>query len=105
MESYKEKLRNMAILVGYLNIVIKLQSFENQKEMYNNVLNKILKWIAYFVKNGNMEDISFDERKKVYDKIDLLREQVLFDKNFNDEKLLSDEILIWYNIVFMNGGV
>ena len=103
MESYKQKIRNSAILIGYLNLVIHMDSYKDVKEEYLSILNIISDWVNDYLKNHHLNNISSQDIYKIYNRIDLIREKKLFDKNIGDEKSFSDEILIWYEIVFCNG--
>ena len=101
MESYNQKIRNIAILMGYINMAIQIDSYQDVKGEYLDILNTINFWTKH---NQNFNNIKKQDIYNIYNKIDLIREKKLFDKNIGDEKNLSDEILIWYEIVFYNGN-
>lgn len=100
MENYNEKIRNISILIGYINIALQLDSFQDVRDEYINILNYINNFVKEYLKNHNFNKLEKQEINNIYDKIDLIREKKLFDKTIGDEKIISDEILIWYEIVF-----
>lgn len=101
MENYRKNVRNIAILLGYLNIVINLEKYKDVKEDYINILKEISKQTSYYIENHNFNNLTSSQVKELWYKIDMLREKKLFDKNIGDEGLFSDEVLIWYEIVFL----
>ncbi len=101
MENYRKNVRNIAILLGYLNIVINLEKYKDVKEDYVNILKEISKLAAYYIENHNFNNLTSSQLKELWYKIDTLREKKLFDKNIGDEASFSDEVLIWYEIVFL----
>lgn len=48
MENYRKNVRNIAILLGYLNIVINLEKYKDVKEDYINILKEISKQTSYY---------------------------------------------------------
>lgn len=99
MNSYKENIQKFLILSGYIKTAMEFDSFKDVYNDYEYVLNVITKWTKEYYLNHNLNNINFDESLKLHTLIDNIREKKLFDKDIGNEKTISDDILIWYEIL------
>lgn len=97
--SYKNNIRTFSILLGYIRIAMEFDSFKDVRSEYNNIMNTIAGWANNYIMNKNFSNITHKESLKMYKLIDNIREQKLFDKNIGNESEISDEILIWYEVL------
>ena len=56
-------------------------------------------WINEYNKVNSFDFISYEESLKLHTILDNVKERILFDKNIGEEKRISDEVLLWYEIV------
>lgn len=63
------------------------------------VLNKLLKWVNYYYKNKNLDIITHDESLKIHNLLDEKRDTLIFNKQIGMESMLSDDILIRYEVI------
>lgn len=94
----KELINEFANIIGNIEIVLNLDSYKDVKTDYEIVLNKLLNWLKEYYKNQSL-NISSEESLEIYNLLDNIREKILFSKEIGDEKLLSDNILIRYEVI------
>ena len=94
----KELINEFANIIGNIEIAINLDSYKDVKTDYEIVLNKLLNWLKEYYKNQSL-NISSEESLEIYNLLDNIREKILFSKEIGDEKLLTDNILIRYEII------
>lgn len=83
-------------LIGDIEVLLKIKSYENYCEEYAKILKIIKKWSNIALKKEDLSFISREELLKIYEDIESMRDTIIFDKNFGYESELSDEIYIWY---------
>ncbi len=101
----KELINDFDNIIGNIEIAINLNSFKDVKNDYELVLNKLLNWLKEYYENQNL-NINQEESLEIYNILDSIREKVLFNKEIGDEKLLTDNILVRYEVIIkkINGG-
>ena len=101
----KELINEFANIIGNIEIALNLDSYKDVKTDYEKVLNKLLNWLKEYYKNQSL-NISSEESLEIYNLLDNIREKILFSKEIGDEKLLSDNILVRYEVIIkkINGG-
>lgn len=97
--AYKNNIRTFSILLGYIRIAMEFDSFKDVRGEYHNIMNTIAGWANDYTMNKNFNNITHQESLKIHKLIDNIREQKLFDKNIGNESEISDEILIWYEVL------
>ena len=101
----KELVNDFVNIIGNIEIAINLDSYKEVKTDYEIVLNKLLNWLKEYYKNQSL-NISSEESLEIYNLLDNIREKILFNKEIGDEKLLTDNILVRYEVIIkkINGG-
>lgn len=99
MKSYENKIRDFSILLGYIRITMKLDSYSDVSDKYEQISDVLSSWVKDYILHKNFDSITHKESIQIYKMIDCIRENKLFNKNIGNEKNLSDQILIWYEIV------
>ena len=99
MENYKKNIRNFSILLGYIKLAMSFDSYSDVLDKYEQVSKIISDWASNYFLNKNFSNIMLEKNYEIYNIIDEIREQKLFDKTIGEDKNISDEILIWYEIV------
>ena len=99
IQEYNSILKIFATLLGYLNIVCNIKTYEKTKKDYLYIKTNIEKWLDHFIKNKNFNIITYENSLELHKIIDDKKEEILFDKNIGEEKIISDEILIVYEIL------
>ena len=88
--------KDVATVIGYIDIAISYESYSKVKDKYLYVKDKLLNWVRDYNK------ITKEESLELHTIIDDIKEEILFDKAIGDEKLISDNILIWYEVMIKN---
>lgn len=101
----KELVNDFANIIGNIEIALNFDSYKDVKTDYEIVLNKLLNWSKEYYKNQSL-NISSEESLEIYNLLDNIREKILFNKEIGDEKLLTDNILVRYEVIIkkINGG-
>ena len=99
VNEYNLIIKSFATIIGYLDIVSNIDSYNKVKDKYLYVKTTLENWICTFNRNKNFNHITYEESLKIHTILDDLKEEILFDKEIGDEKLISNEILIWYEII------
>jgi hypothetical protein len=99
MKSYENKIRDFSILLGYIRIAMKMDSYSDVSDKYGQISDVLSSWVKDYILHKNFDSITHEESIQIYKMIDCIREDKLFNKNIGSEKDLSDQILIWYEIV------
>ena len=92
-------------ILGSIELAINLDSYNSVRNDLEVVLKKLLNWLKYYYKNQSF-NINQEESLEIYNILDSIREKILFDKEIGEEKLLTDNILIRYEVIIkkINGG-
>lgn len=98
-ENYKKNIKNFAVLIGYIKIAMELESYADVYNEYKDIINDISIWAKNYSLNETFNDITYEKSLKIHTLIDDIREKKLFDKTIGEESFISDEILIWYEIL------
>ena len=101
----KELVNEFANIIGNIEIALNFDSYKDVKTDYEIVLNKLLNWLKEYYKDQSL-NISSEESLEIYNLLDNIREKILFNKEISDEKLLTDNILVRYEVIIkkINGG-
>lgn len=86
-------------IIGNIEIVCQLDSFRDVIKVYKMVLDKLLQWIKYYYDNQNFEIITYEESLKIHELLEEIKWKMITDKNIGDESMLTDDILIRYEII------
>ena len=90
---------DFAHLIGYIKIAISSDSYKDVKNDYEKVLNKLLLWINSYYKSKNFNIITHNESLEIHELLDEIKWKMITDKDIEEESLLSDNILIRYEII------
>ncbi len=81
--------------IEYINKALSFDSYKIVKKDYEGIKNKLLEW----TNTNKLKEITHEESLEIHKILDDAKEKILFDKNIGDEKELSDNILIWYEVL------
>lgn len=84
-----------ARLIGPLTIMNVLDSYKSKHNEIKKLLNIIVCWGAKFELEENLDFIKNDELLNVYERINNLNTEFLYNPRLGNECFLSDEIAIW----------
>lgn len=98
-ENYKKNIKNFAILIGYLKIAMELESYSDVYNEYKDIIDNISNWAKNYSLKESFDDITYEKSLKIHTLIDDIREKKLFDKTIGEESFISDQIIIWYEIL------
>lgn len=82
-------------LIGPLAIMMKIESYSKSYDEIKDLFDIVTNWGAKYQKTHDLSFIDSDELLNAYNRMDLLKEEYLFDTNLGYENELSDEIVIW----------
>lgn len=99
VNEFNSNIKNFAIILGYLDIALNLETYERVKDKYIKVKTILEEWIIQYNLNKNFDNIAYEQSLQIHNVLDDVKEEMLFDKEIGDEKLISNEILIWYEII------
>ena len=100
MNNNQEKITNniqiaFARLIGPLAIMSVLDSYKTKRNEIKKLLDTIVNWGAKFELEQNLDFIKADELLNVYEEINNLNTEFLYNPKLGNESFLSDEIVIW----------
>ena len=95
----RKLISDFADIIGNLRIAIALDSLKEVKDDYEIVLNKLLKWVNYYYKNKNLDIVTHDDSLRIHNLLDEIRNKLIPDKKIGMESMLSDNILIRYEVI------
>ena len=100
MNNNQEKITNniqiaFARLIGTLAIMSVLDSYKTKRNEIKKLLDTIVNWGAKFELEQNLDFIKADELLNVYEEINNLNTEFLYNPKLGNESFLSDEIVIW----------
>lgn len=100
MNNNQEKITNniqiaFSRLIGPLAIMSVLDSYKTKRNEIKKLLDTIVNWGAKFELEQNLDFIKADELLNVYEEINNLNTEFLYNPKLGNESFLSDEIVIW----------
>lgn len=90
---------DFADIIGNIEIAINLDSFKNVKETYEMILSELTKWIKNYYLNKNFDIVTYDKSLEIHTLLDEIKWELLTNKEIGDESLLTDDILIRYEVI------
>ena len=84
-----------ARLIGPLAIMIELGAYKDIRNELLDLFKIVVKWGAEFQTKRNLGFVKSDELLNVYNRMDKIKEDYLYDCLIGSESELSDEIVIW----------
>lgn len=89
-----------ARLIGPLAVMTELDAYKNICSELLDLFSIVVRWGAKFQTERNLDFIKSDELINVYNRMDKIKEDYLYDGSIGYESELSDEIVIWmYEII------
>lgn len=95
----KKLVSDFADIIGNLEIAINLDSFKNVKDKYEMVLNQLLIWVKSYYINNNLNIVTSDKSIEIHSILEDIKWDILPDKKIGIESLLSDNILVRYEVI------
>ena len=63
------------------------------------MLNELLEWVDYYYKHKNLNIVTYDNSLRIHNLLIEEENNLLFDSNIGMEAMLSDNILIRYEVI------
>lgn len=95
----RKLISDFADIIGNLTIAIHLESLKDVRGDYEMVLDELLKWVKYYYENKNLDIVNNDNSLKIHDLLDDIRNDLIPNKTIGMESMLSDNILIRYEVI------
>ena len=95
----RKLISDFADIIGNLTIAVHLESLKEVKSDYGSVLDELIKWVKYYYENRNLDIIFYDNSLRIHDLLDDIRNDLILNKSIGMESMLSDNILIRYEII------
>lgn len=95
----REIVCDFADIIGNMEIAVNLDSFAEVKNIYQNIMGELLKWIKYYYSKNNFDIVTHDKTLEIHDLLDEIKWKLLTDKKTGIEAMLSDNILIRYEVI------
>lgn len=95
----KKLISDFADIIGNLEIAISLDSFCNFKDKYKMVLDELLEWIKYYYAKKNLDIVTHEKSLEIHTLLTDIKWNILPDKKIGMESLLTDNILIRYEVI------
>lgn len=95
----KELIGNFSKVIGYIDIILNIEGFEDVKRDYENIRDVLLMWVKKYYINKNFDTISYEESFDIHEKMQEIRDKKIFDKNLGMEAMITDQILIIYEVI------
>ena len=84
-------IKDIATIIGYIDIVISFESYKKVKNKYLDVKEKLLNILS-----NDISLITYEDSLKIHTILDDVKEEILFNKEIGNEKIISDDILVLY---------
>lgn len=97
VNKYGEVLDTFIRLIGYLNLILRFKTYQEDYSSYNEILDIIEKWAVEYEKGRNLNFINNEILKNIYEKADILQTKYICNNNIGSESEFSDYVvnLIW----------
>lgn len=95
----RKLVNDFANIIGNIEIAIQLDTFAGVKDNYMMILNSLLKWIKYYYNNKNFDIVTTEESLEIHTLLEEIKWDLLPSKETGIESLLTDDILIIYEII------
>ena len=95
----KKLISDFVDIIGNLTIAISLETLKKSKSNYEIVLNELLEWVDYYYKHKNLNIVTYDNSLRIHNLLIEEENNLLFDSNIGMEAMLSDNILIRYEVI------
>ena len=95
----KKLISDFVDIIGNLTIAISLETLKKSKINYEIVLNELLDWVDYYYKHKNLNIVTYDNSLRIHNLLIEEENNLLFDSNIGMEAMLSDNILIRYEVI------
>ncbi len=97
VDKYGEISNTFIRLIGYLNLILKFETYQNDYNSYSEILNTIEKWAVEYEKRRNLNFVDNEILKSIYEKSDNLQTKYICNNDMGSESEFSDYVvnLIW----------
>ena len=84
-----------ARLIGPLAVMTELDAYKNICSELLDLFSIVVRWGAKFQTERNLDFIKSDELINVYNRMEKIKDDYLYDSQIGIESELSDKIVIW----------
>lgn len=95
----KELVGNFSKIIGYIDIVLAMDGFDDVKNDYKKIQKTLLDWVKYYYENKNFNIITYDESLEIHEILQDIRDVKIYDKELGMEAMITDDILIRYEVI------
>ena len=92
-------INEFANIIGNIEIAIQLDSLSAIRSKYEIILNELLRWIKSYYINKNLDIIAYEKSLEIHSSLEEIKGYVLPNKEIGIESLLTDNILIRYEVI------
>lgn len=82
-------------IIGYINMILQYQSYNESFDEYRNILLIVTKWMINYEESRDISLINHVELLEIYKKLDNLQTKYTCNVNMGKESELSDYVLNW----------
>ncbi len=93
--TYKNISKCFISLMGYLNLILQFDTYKEDFEIYNNMLEIISKWAAQYEKTRKLDMIDNEILINLYEKSDILQTKYICNDKLGSESEFSDYVVNW----------
>jgi hypothetical protein len=80
-------------LIGYINLILQFESYQDDYDEYNKILVIINKYAVLYEKTRNLNFVNNDELVNIYEKADELQTKYICNDKMGSESEFSDYVL------------
>ena len=80
-------------LIGYLNLILQFDTYQDNYKDYKEILDYINKWAIQYEKERNLNFINSNDLINIYEKADELQTKYICNEKMGSESEFSDFVL------------
>lgn len=95
----KKIISEFANIIGNIEMAMQLDSLKTINGKYEMILNELLRWVKNYYIKKNFDIVTHEKSLEIHTLLEEIKWSVLTDKNIGVESLLTDNILIRYEVI------
>ena len=93
-------------IIGYITMILQYDSYSEAHSDYQNALDTISKMLILYEKKRNIALINEKDLLDLYNQLDALQTQYIYNKNMGSECELSDYAVNWmWNLMYVRKNI
>lgn len=94
--NYSNTVNTFIHIIGYIQIILNIQTFKDGHKEYKYVLDKVSKWASEYELTRNLNFIKQSEVDHIYKILDEMQTKFICNDQMGPESELSDYALNWF---------